>query len=76
MGWHKYQPVTVKRAANRVESDIMNPICDDLRSIGLHPFRLHDAIYLPEDEAASIPFDINQRVYDYINGTGAERVAE
>ena len=76
MEWHKYQPVTVKRAANRVESDIMNPICDDLRRIGLHPFRLHDAIYLPEDEAAHIPFDINQRVYDYINdGTSAERVA-
>ena len=75
MDWHKYQPVTVKRAANRVESDIMNPICDDLRSIGLHPFRLHDAIYLPEDDAACIPFDINQRVYDYINGTSAERVA-
>ena len=45
----------------------MNHICDDLRIIGLHPFRLHDAIYLPQNEVEQIPFDINQRVYDYIN---------
>ena len=67
LDWHNTQSIKIKRAANRVESNIMNPICDDLRIIGLHPFRLHDAIYLPQNEVEQIPFDINQRVYDYIN---------
>ena len=67
LDWHNTQDIKIKRAANRVESNIMNPICDDLRIIGLHPFRLHDAIYLPQNEVEQIPFDINQRVYDYIN---------
>lgn len=67
LDWHNTQSIKIKRAANRVESSIMNPICDDLRALGLHPFRLHDAIYLPQNEVEQIPFDINQRVYDYIN---------
>ena len=67
MDWHNTQSIKIKRAANRVESNIMNPICDDLRALGLHPFRLHDAIYLPQNEVEQIPFDITQRVYDYIN---------
>ena len=67
LDWHNTQDIKIKRAANRVESNIMNPICDDLRALGLHPFRLHDAIYLPQHEVEQIPFDINQRVYDYIN---------
>ena len=67
LDWHNTQSIKIKRAANRVESNIMNPICDDLRIIGLHPFRLHDAIYLPQNEVEQIPFDITQRVYDYIN---------
>ena len=67
LDWHNTQSIKIKRAANRVESNIMNPICDDLRMIGLHPFRLHDAIYLPQNEVEQIPFDITQRVYDYIN---------
>ena len=67
LDWHNTQSIKIKRAANRVESNIMNHICDDLRIIGLHPFRLHDAIYLPQNEVEQIPFDINQRVYDYIN---------
>lgn len=67
LNWHNTQPIKIKRAANQVESNIMNPICDDLRALGLHPFRLHDAIYLPQNEVGHIPFDIDQRVYDYIN---------
>ena len=67
LDWHNTQSIKIKRAANRVESNIMNPICDDLRALGLHPFRLHDAIYLPQNEVEQIPFDITQRVYDYIN---------
>ena len=67
LDWHNTQSIKIKRAANRVESNIMNPICDDLRALGLYPFRLHDAIYLPQNEVEQIPFDINQRVYDYIN---------
>ena len=67
LDWHNTQNIKIKRAANRVESNIMNPICDDLRALELHSFRLHDAIYLPQNEVEQIPFDINQRVYDYIN---------
>ncbi|MBR5770446.1 MAG: hypothetical protein IKY20_02630 [Alistipes sp.] len=67
LSWHNTQSIKIKRAANRVESNIMNPICDDLRALGLHPFRLHDAIYLPLNEIDRVPFDITQRVYDYIN---------
>ena len=67
LDWHNHQKIKIKRAANKVESEIMNPICDDLRALGLHPFRLHDAIYLPENEVEYIPFDIKQRVYNYIN---------
>ena len=65
--WHKNQNIKIKRIANQVESEIMNSICDELRELELHPFRLHDAIYLPQNEVEQIPFDINQRVYDYIN---------
>lgn len=65
--WHKNQDIKIKRVANQVESEIMNSICDELRALELHPFRLHDAIYLPQNEAEQIPCDINSKVYDYIN---------
>ncbi len=65
--WHKNQNIKIKRVANQVESEIMNSICDELRALGLHPFRLHDAIYLPQNEKEDIPFDITQKVYNYIN---------
>ena len=65
--WHKKQNIKIKRIANQVESEIMNSICDELRTLGLHPFRLHDAIYLPQNEKEDIPFDITQKVYNYIN---------
>ena len=45
----------------------MNSICDELRGLGLHPFRLHDAIYLPQNEVEQIPFSIKQKVFDFIN---------
>ena len=67
LDWHNNQPFKIKRAANRVESRIMNSICDELRVLGLHPFRLHDAIYLPQNEVDKVPFNINERVYNYIN---------
>lgn len=51
LDWHdRFPGVSIKSVANKVESDIMNPICDRLRGLGLHPFRIHDAVYLPEDE--------------------------
>ena len=65
--WHKTQKIKIKRAANRVESEIMNSICDELRGLGLHPFRLHDSIYLPQNEVEQIPFSIKQKVFDFIN---------
>lgn len=40
----------LKSVANEVESDYMNAFCHELYSMGLHPFRVHDAIYLPENE--------------------------
>ena len=67
LDWHNNQPFKIKRAANRVESKIMNSICDELRVLGLHPFRLHDAIYLPQKEVGKLPFNINKRVHNYIN---------
>lgn len=75
LDWHNTQSIKIKRAANRVESNIMNPICDDLRIIGLHPFRLHDAIYLPLNEIDRVPFDIKQRVYDHINIRGHSKLS-
>ena len=59
---------TLKSVANKVESDIINPICDRLRSNGLHPFRVQDAIYLPSNEMPLIDFNIRKYVFDYING--------
>ena len=67
LDWHNTQSIKIKRAANRVESKIMNSICDELRALGLHPFRLHDAIYLPQNEVDKVPFNINERVHNYIN---------
>ena len=67
LDWHNNQSFKIKRAANRVESKIMNSICDELRALGLHPFRLHDAIYLPQNEVEKVPFNINKRVHNYIN---------
>ena len=67
LDWHNNQPFKIKRAANRVESKIMNSICDELRALGLHPFRLHDAIYLSQNEVEKVPFNINKQVYQYIN---------
>ena len=71
LDWHgRFPGVSIKSVANKVESDIMNPICDRLRGLGLHPFRIHDAVYLPEDETCKVDFDINKAVFDYINRNG------
>lgn len=71
LDWHdRFPGVSIKSVANKVESDIMNPICDRLRGMGLHPFRIHDAVYLPEDETGRVDFDINKAVFDYINRNG------
>ncbi len=65
--FHCTHDYTIKSKANEVESEIMNNICDNLRIYGLHPFRVHDAIYLPENEKQLLPIDIKQIVYDHIN---------
>ena len=51
------------------ESNIMNPICDKLMSFGLHPFRLHDAIYLTKTEfkASKSLINIDKEIYGKIN---------
>lgn len=67
LSWHTVTNVSIKSMANRVESDIMNPICEKLIVHGLHPFRIHDAIYLPENELPNIPFDIKEEVMASIN---------
>ena len=63
--WHTWYPgETVKSVCNEVESDLMNPVCDALRADGLHPFRVHDAVYLPEDEADGLDgTDIKDSVF-------------
>ena len=62
--WHERFPdVTIKSESNRVESDLMNPVCDALRAGGLHPFRVHDAVYLPEDEIRLQESDIKDSVF-------------
>ena len=63
--WHKNQDIKIKRVANQVESEIMNSICDELRALGLHPFRLHDAIYLPQNEKkdAEIQHSLNFSIF-------------
>ena len=65
--FHHTQKNTIKSVANVVESEIMNPICDRIQKEGLHPFRLHDAIYMTEKESNQSKVNINQMVYDTIN---------
>ena len=67
MDFHTDHDYTLKSVANIVESNIMNPICDRLVALGLHPFRLHDAIYMAESEYRKVPFDITEEVYKAIN---------
>jgi len=69
LSFHCNQSDTIKSVANEIEGLIMNSICDEIRREGLHPFRVHDAIYLPEDEVPRLQIDIKQMVYDKINGT-------
>lgn len=67
LSWHTIADVSIKSVANRVESDIMNPICEQLIAHGLHPFRIHDAIYLPENELSKLAIDIRSEVMSRIN---------
>lgn len=67
MDFHTDHDYTLKSVANIVESNIMNPICDRLIVLGLHPFRLHDAVYMTESECRKIPFEITEEVYKAIN---------
>ncbi len=63
--WRVWYPgETLKSVCNEVESDLMNPVCDRLRAEGLHPFRVHDAVYLPEDEMMNLDgTDIRETVF-------------
>lgn len=65
--WHTHTEQSIKSVANEVESDIMNPICSRLMDAGLHSFRIHDAIYLPENEVKALPFNIKDEVMKAIN---------
>lgn len=67
IAWHTITDVSIKSVANQVESDIINPICDRLIEDGLHPFRIHDAIYLPENEVQYLSFNIKEEVMKRIN---------
>ena len=59
----RFPDVTIKSVCNEVESDLMSPVCDALRAGGLHPFRVHDAVYLPEDEIRLQESDIKDSVF-------------
>ena len=67
--FHKSPDYTLKSVANMAESNIMNPICGKLMSFGLHPFRLHDAIYLTktEFEVSKSLINIDKEIYEKIN---------
>ena len=67
--FHKSHDYTLKSVANMAESNIMNPICRKLMSFGLHPFRLHDAIYLTktEFEVSKSLINIDKEIYEKIN---------
>lgn len=67
LSWHTLTDISIKQVANQVESDIMNPICDRLIAEGLHPFRIHDAIYLPENEVPQLNLHIKEEVFERIN---------
>ena len=67
LSWHTLTDISIKQVANQVESDIMNPICDRLIADGLHPFRIHDAIYLPENEVPQLNINIKEEVFARIN---------
>lgn len=67
LSWHTLTDVSIKSVANQVESDIMNPICDRLITEGLHPFRIHDAIYLPDNEVPRLNLNIKEEVFERIN---------
>ena len=67
LSWHTIADVSIKSVANQVESDIINPICDRLIEDGLHPFRIHDAIYLPENELPNLSFNIKEEAIKRIN---------
>lgn len=67
LSFHCNQSATIKSVANEVESSVMNPICDSIRQLGLHPFRIHDAIYLSEEESKSLNMNIPNLVYLKVN---------
>ena len=67
INFHCSHTQTIKSVANSVESDVMNPICEALRKRGLHPFRVHDAIYMPSSERDKLDIDIKQTVFHSIN---------
>ncbi len=65
--YNKESIKTLKSVANEVESDIMNPICDRIRAEGLHPFRIHDAIYMTKSEHACSKIKIKELAINFIN---------
>ena len=65
--FHDNNDCTIKSVANVVESEIMNPICDMIRCEGLHPFRIHDAIYMTKTEFEKSSVDIKGLVFHSIN---------
>ena len=67
LSFHCNQSVTIKSVANEVESSVMNPICDSIRQLGLHPFRIHDGIYLSEEECKLLKMNISNLVYLKVN---------
>lgn len=69
LNFHLTHQYTLKSVANRAESNIMNPLCDRLYAMGLHPFRLHDAIYMTsaEFEASKSMIDIDEEIFRKIN---------
>lgn len=67
LSFHEKFDRSIKSYANEVESKIMNEICGRIILENLHPFRIHDAIYMTASEHARSCVDIKDLAIFLIN---------
>lgn len=71
LNFHTSFDRSIKSYANEVESEIMNEICGRIMLENLHPFRIHDAIYMTASEYARSYVDIKDLAIFLINNPGS-----
>ena len=69
LNFHTLFDKSIKSYANEVESEIMNEICGLIMSKNLHPFRIHDAVYMTESEYAKSCVNIKDMAIFLINNS-------